>query len=157
MTDQLPLQCKEEARRTCVHAAEIQDMTSILHLQHVMFLLAVLLCNCTSTYTVILRKSSQKLHKRQVQSEQTVLPAFVGCQVACNEPMDSQYGRLFESTNISTVVVVVVQAGAKDIDSATRLAWKYMMDSGDLLKGLEARQAFLDFMELMSASHPIPR
>lgn len=51
----------------------------------------------------------------------------------------------------------MVQAGSKDIESATRLAWKYMMDSGDLLKGLEARQAFLDFMELMSASHPVPR
>ena len=51
----------------------------------------------------------------------------------------------------------MVQAGSKDIESATRLAWKYIMDSGDLLKGLKARQAFLDFMELMSASHPIPR
>ena len=50
-----------------------------------------------------------------------------------------------------------VQAGLKDIESASRLAWKYMMDSGDLLRGLEARQAFLDFVELMSASHPIPR
>ena len=50
-----------------------------------------------------------------------------------------------------------VQAGFRDIESATRLAWKYMMDSGDLLKGLQARQAFLDFMELNSASHPIPR
>lgn len=47
------------------------------------------------------------------------------------------------------------QANAVDIDSATRLAWKYMMDSGDLLKGLDARQAFLDFMELLSASHPL--
>ena len=50
-----------------------------------------------------------------------------------------------------------MQANAVDIDSATRLAWKYMMDSGDLLKGLEARQAFLDFMELLSASHPLTR
>ena len=50
-----------------------------------------------------------------------------------------------------------VQAGLKDIESASRLAWKYMMDSGDLLRGLEARQAFLDFVELMSARHPIPR
>ncbi len=32
-----------------------------------------------------------------------------------------------------------------------------MMDSGDLLKGLDARQAFMDFVELMSASHPIAR
>ena len=55
------------------------------------------------------------------------------------------------------VVRVSVQAGFKDIESATRLAWKYMTDSGDLLKGLQARQAFLDFMELNSASHPIPR
>lgn len=45
-------------------------------------------------------------------------------------------------------------AHAIDIDSATRLAWKYMMDSGDLLKGADARQAFMNFMELMSASHP---
>lgn len=50
-----------------------------------------------------------------------------------------------------------MQAGLKDIESASRLAWKYMMDSGDLLRGLEARQAFLDFMELMSTGHPIPR
>ena len=50
-----------------------------------------------------------------------------------------------------------MQASAIDIDSATRLAWKYMMDSGDLLKGPAARQAFLDFLELMSASHPIPK
>ena len=50
-----------------------------------------------------------------------------------------------------------VQAGFKDIESATRLAWKYMMDSGDLLKGLQARQALLDLMELNSASHPISR
>lgn len=49
-----------------------------------------------------------------------------------------------------------MQAGWKDIESASRLAWKYMMDSGDLLRGLEARQAFLDFMEMMSTSHPIP-
>ena len=54
-------------------------------------------------------------------------------------------------------VTTLVQAGFKDIESATRLAWKYMTDSGDLLKGLQARQAFLDFMELNSASHPIPR
>ena len=32
-----------------------------------------------------------------------------------------------------------------------------MMDSGDLLKGLDARQAFLDFVELLSASHPLAR
>jgi len=51
----------------------------------------------------------------------------------------------------------MVQASATDIESATRLAWKYMMDSGDLLKGLDARQAFMDFVELMSASHPITR
>ncbi len=50
-----------------------------------------------------------------------------------------------------------MQASATDIESATRLAWKYMMDSGDLLKGLDARQAFMDFVELMSASHPITR
>ncbi|MCJ1297203.1 hypothetical protein MMC34_008773 [Xylographa carneopallida] len=49
------------------------------------------------------------------------------------------------------------KASATDIKSATRLAWKYMMDSGDLLKGLDARQAFMDFVELMSASHPITR
>lgn len=47
------------------------------------------------------------------------------------------------------------KASATDIESATRLAWKYMMDSGDLLKGLDARQALMDFVELMSASHPI--
>ena len=47
-----------------------------------------------------------------------------------------------------------MQASRVDIESATRLAWKYMMDSGDLLKGIEARQAFLDFVELLSASHP---
>ena len=50
-----------------------------------------------------------------------------------------------------------MQANAVDIDSATRLAWKYMMDSSDLLKGMDARQAFLDFMELLSVSHPLAR
>lgn len=53
--------------------------------------------------------------------------------------------------------MLALQAGFKDIESASRLAWKYMMDSGDLLRGLEARQAFLDFMELMAASHPISK
>ena len=52
---------------------------------------------------------------------------------------------------------MLMQAHAIDIDSATRLAWKYMMDSGDLLKGADARQAFMNFMELMSASHPTAR
>ena len=65
--------------------------------------------------------------------------------------------QLQRKTNTLLTVDKLVQAGFKDIESATRLAWKYMIDSGDLLKGLEARQAFLDFMELLSASHPIPR
>ncbi|KAL3143049.1 hypothetical protein ABBQ38_003324 [Trebouxia sp. C0009 RCD-2024] len=59
-------------------------------------------------------------------------------------------------TSVKSQNATAGKAGLKDIESASRLAWKYMMDSGDLLRGLEARQAFLDFMELMSTGHPIP-
>ena len=52
---------------------------------------------------------------------------------------------------------VDLQASAVDIESATKLAWRYMLDSGDLLKEEDARQAFINFLELLTASHPLSR
>ena len=50
-----------------------------------------------------------------------------------------------------------MQASAVDIESATKLAWRYMLDSGDLLKEQDARLAFINFLELLTASHPLSR
>ena len=34
------------------------------------------------------------------------------------------------------------------------LAFKYAQDSTELLKGLESRQAFKDFVDVIAAAHP---
>ena len=44
-----------------------------------------------------------------------------------------------------------------DAESATVLAFKYMLDSGELLQGPEARGILIDFAGLVAAAHPVGR
>ncbi len=44
-----------------------------------------------------------------------------------------------------------------DLEKATVLAFKYALEGSELLKGAESRQAFLDFLGLVAAAHPIDR
>ncbi|KAK9807842.1 hypothetical protein WJX72_011018 [[Myrmecia] bisecta] len=46
------------------------------------------------------------------------------------------------------------QVDLADVTSATLLAFQYMVNSGDLLAGLESRQAFIDFVDMLLLSHP---
>lgn len=49
------------------------------------------------------------------------------------------------------------QADPQDLEKATELAFKYALESSELLKGEESRQAFKDFLDLVAAAHPINR
>ena len=44
-----------------------------------------------------------------------------------------------------------------DTESATILAYRYMLDSHELLKGAEARETYMNFTALVAASHPVGR
>ena len=44
-----------------------------------------------------------------------------------------------------------------DAESATVLAFKYMLDSGDLLQGPQAKGILIDFAGLVAAAHPVGR
>ena len=50
-----------------------------------------------------------------------------------------------------------VQMDLLDVESATILAFKYMMDGSELLKGDQSRHAFAQFLHLLSTDHPIER
>lgn len=45
----------------------------------------------------------------------------------------------------------------QDVESATILAFKYMLDGSELLKGDASRHAFAHFVHLVSTNHPVER
>ena len=49
------------------------------------------------------------------------------------------------------------QVELRDIEIATTLAFKYTLDSEELLKGAESRQAFTDFVDVVALAHPVDR
>ena len=53
--------------------------------------------------------------------------------------------------------MLTTQADPKDLEKATSLALKYALESTELLKGQESRQAFKDFVDLVAGAHPIDR
>jgi len=44
-----------------------------------------------------------------------------------------------------------------DIESSTILSFRYIVEMGDGLRGLEKRQALKDWLDLLSRSHPLKR
>ena len=44
-----------------------------------------------------------------------------------------------------------------DAESATVLAYRYMLDSKELLKGPEARETYANFTALLATAHPVGR
>jgi hypothetical protein len=51
----------------------------------------------------------------------------------------------------------VLQVDLNDVLKSTLLAYQYALETPTLLKGLESRQALLDFVDLVSQSHPLPQ
>ena len=49
------------------------------------------------------------------------------------------------------------QVDLNDIESSTILSFRYIVEMGDGLSGLEKRQALKDWLDLLSRSHPLNR
>ena len=49
------------------------------------------------------------------------------------------------------------QADLQDLEKATTLAFKYALETPELLKGRESRQAFKDFTDVVAIAHPVER
>ena len=52
---------------------------------------------------------------------------------------------------------VCLQVDLNDIESSTILSFRYIVEMGDGLNGLEKRQALKDWLDLLSRSHPLNR
>ena len=52
---------------------------------------------------------------------------------------------------------VRLQVDLNDIESSTILSFRYIVEMGDGLSGLEKRQALKDWLDLLSRSHPLNR
>ena len=52
---------------------------------------------------------------------------------------------------------IFLQADSQDIEKATQLAFKYALESPELLKGSDSRAAFKSFLEVVAQAHPIER
>ena len=52
---------------------------------------------------------------------------------------------------------VRLQVDLNDIESSTILSFRYIVEMGDRLSGLEKRQALKDWLDLLSRSHPLNR
>lgn len=50
-----------------------------------------------------------------------------------------------------------LQVDLNDIESSTILSFRYIVEMGDGLSGLEKRQALKDWLDLLSRSHPLNR
>lgn len=46
------------------------------------------------------------------------------------------------------------QADLRDVESATVLAFQYIVSSPHLMKGVQSRQALKDFADLTASAHP---
>ena len=52
---------------------------------------------------------------------------------------------------------VRLQVDLNDIESSTILSFRYIVEMGDGLNGLDKRQALKDWLDLLSRSHPLNR
>lgn len=52
---------------------------------------------------------------------------------------------------------LLIQADYQDLEKATVLAFKYALETPELLKGLESREAFQNFTDLVALAHPVDR
>ena len=50
-----------------------------------------------------------------------------------------------------------LQVDLNDIESSTILSFRYIVEMGDGLSGLDKRQALKDWLDLLSRSHPLKR
>lgn len=50
-----------------------------------------------------------------------------------------------------------LQVDLRDVETATVLSMQYIKESSSLLQGAEARQALLDWLELLHEAHPTSR
>ena len=58
---------------------------------------------------------------------------------------------------VMTMLGLHVQMDVRDVEIATISTFKYMLDSSELLKGDASRHAFLNFVHIISISHPVDR